>query len=76
MECTRVKILRPGLEATGASTKSRMVALHRASRPSLAHHGGDEQQAGIGHEIRVIEGHDNPVDSARYWLHRKCLLCW
>ena len=56
MACTRVKILRPGLEATDATTR-RMVALHRASRPELAHHGGDEQQAGIGHQIRVIEGH-------------------
>jgi hypothetical protein len=39
-----------------------------------AHQGSDEQQAGIGDKIRIIEGHGDPVDSARYWLHRKCLL--
>ena len=37
--------------------------------------GGDEHQPGVGHQVRLVEGHRDPVDSARYWLHRKCLLC-
>ena len=66
--------LAPGLEATGARTKADgRVAQGLEAEPG--DHGGDEQQARIGHQIRVIEGHGNPVDSARYWLHRKCLLC-
>jgi hypothetical protein len=28
--------------------------------------GGHQQQPGIGHQVRVIEGHRDPVDSARY----------
>jgi len=37
---------------------------------------GDEHQAGAGHQVRLVEGHCNPVDPARYWSQRKCLLCW
>ena len=33
-----------------------------------------QQQPGIGHQVGLVEGHANPVDPARYWLHRKCLL--
>jgi hypothetical protein len=36
---------------------------------------GHQHQPRIGHQIRLVEGHHNAVDSARYWLHRKCLLC-
>jgi hypothetical protein len=33
-----------------------------------------QQQSRIGHQIRLIEGHLDAVDPARYWHHRKCLL--
>jgi len=35
---------------------------------------GHQQQPGIGHQIGLVEGHVDPVDSARYWAHWKCLL--
>jgi hypothetical protein len=38
------------------------------------HQGGHQQKPGVGHQVRVIEGHLDAVDSARYWRHRKCLL--
>jgi hypothetical protein len=66
--------LAPGLEATDASTKAD-GRVAQDLETELGDHGGDEQQAGVSLQIRVIEGHGNPVDSARYWLHRKCLLC-
>src|ERR1019366_10665735 len=65
--------LAPGWEATDASTKAE-GRVAQVLETELGDQGSDEQQAGIGHEIRVIEGHRDPVDSARYWLHRKCLL--
>ena len=34
----------------------------------------DHQQASIGHQVRVVEGHLDPIDRARYSTHRKCLL--
>jgi hypothetical protein len=30
------------------------------------HQGGHQQQPGVGHQVGVIEGHLNAVDSARY----------
>ena len=53
------------LESTGppAEPDSR-VAQSLEAEP--AHQGGDEQQTGIGHQIRIVEGHGDPVDSARY----------
>lgn len=27
---------------------------------------GHHQQPGVGHQVRVVEGHGDPVDSARY----------
>jgi hypothetical protein len=53
MAWTRVKILRPGRVAQVLETE-------------LGDQGGDEQEAGIGHQIRVVEGHRDPIGSARY----------
>jgi hypothetical protein len=74
MAWTRVKILRPGWKPP-VRPVSLMVALHKAFETQPLHQRGDEQQPGIGHQIRIVEGHGDPVDTARYWLHRKCLLC-
>ena len=73
MAWTRVKILRPGRNPPlrAPEPDGRVAQVLEAK---LAHQGGDEQQASIGDQIRVVEGHGDPVDSARYCLHRKCLL--
>ena len=39
------------------------------------HQRGHEHQTGVGHQIGLVEGHLDAVDSARYCRHRKCLLC-
>ena len=53
------------LEPTGAATQpDRRVA--QSLEAESAHQGGDEQQTGIGHQIRIVKGHSDPVDSARY----------
>ena len=31
-------------------------------------------QPGIGDQRLIVEGHLDPIDPARYWVHRKCLL--
>jgi hypothetical protein len=74
MACTKVKDLAPGLETTAAFTKAD-GGVAQSLEAEFVHHGGDEQQAGVGHQVWIIEGHGNPVHSARYWLHKKCLLC-
>jgi hypothetical protein len=33
------------------------------------HQGGDQQQPGIGHQVRFVKGHHDPVDSVRYSRH-------
>jgi hypothetical protein len=38
--------------------------------PETLGHGGNEHQAGIGHQVGLVEGHRDAVDSARYWLDR------
>ena len=47
--------------------------LHRVVDEALQTEATDErrneQQAGVGHQSRLIEGHRQPVDSARYWAH-------
>jgi hypothetical protein len=37
---------------------------------------GHQQQPGVGHQVLVVEGHRDAVDSARYSLHWKCLPGW
>ena len=37
---------------------------------------GHQNQAGVGHQVGLVEGHLDAVDSARYCGHRKCLLCF
>ena len=41
-----------------------------------AHQRGHQNQAGVGHQVGLVEGHLDAVDSARYFRHRKCLLCF
>jgi site-specific DNA recombinase len=33
-----------------------------------------QDQPGVGHQPRLVEGHLHTVESMRYWLHWKCLL--
>ena len=33
-----------------------------------------QQQPGIGHQVRLVEGHLDAVNPTRYWHHRECLL--
>ncbi len=35
-----------------------------------------QQQPGVGHEVLVVEGHLDALDSARHSLHWKCLPGW
>ena len=66
--------LAPRPEATDASAQlDRGVT--EPLEPKPFGHGGNEHQAGIGHQVGLVEGHRDAVDPARYWLHRKCLLC-
>jgi hypothetical protein len=44
--------------------------------PKPGGQGGHQQQPGVGHQVLVVEGHLDAVDSARYWLHWKCLPAW
>ena len=73
MACTKVSTLRPG-DAPPIRPERWTVALTRRSSPRRHDHRRDQEQAGIGHQIGLVEGHANPVDPARYWRHRKCLL--
>ncbi|MDA8380982.1 MAG: recombinase family protein [Actinomycetota bacterium] len=61
------------LEAPGAPGHVH-PGIDQVLQVELLHDGGDEEKSGIGHQIGVIEHHRYPVDSARYWFHRKCLL--
>jgi hypothetical protein len=72
MACTRVSTLRPG----GPADPSRQVdrGVDQAFEPEPDDQRGHQQQPGIGHQIGLVEGHLDAVDSARYWRHRKCLL--
>jgi hypothetical protein len=41
-------------------------AIDQAFETEPHHQSGHQDQPGIGHQIRLVEGHLDPVDSARY----------
>ena len=67
--CTRLSTLRPGRKPP---TRHRQVE-RRVASGSRGRAGcttvATSKQAGVGHEVRLVEGHLDPVDAARYWSH-------
>ena len=45
----------------------------QAGKSEASGQGGHQQQARIGHQVRVIEDHLNPVGTMARCVHRKCL---
>ena len=66
--------LASGLEATPFGGDVHQ-GVDEGLEPEPLHHCGHQQQPGVGDQIVLVEGHRDPVDPARYWLHWKCLLC-
>ena len=64
--------------ATGPCTTDSSREIHGGVDQALETEASDQrrhqQQPGIGHQVRLVEGHADPVNPARYWHHRKCLL--
>lgn len=60
--------LAAGLEAAALRGDAHS-GVHQGFEAELPHHCGRQQQPGIGDEVALVEGHLNPVDAARYWLH-------
>ena len=58
---------RPGRRAA----PSRLISV---SSPSRTINVADHHQPGVGDQVRVVEGHLDTVERARYCTHRKCLL--
>ena len=62
---------RPGA-AHPATQPHRLV--DQALQTQAHHQRGRHDQAGVGYQARGVEDRLGPVDAARYWSHRKCLL--
>ena len=68
MACTRLRTFRPGRKpprAEGMRTRE----LTRGLETKALHDRRHEQEPGVGDEVVLVEGHLDPVDPARYWLH-------
>ena len=61
--CTKVSTLRPGRAADTSREMDRGV--DEALESETNDQRRDQEQAGIGHQIGLVEGHANPVDPAR-----------
>ena len=55
----------------GPTDTTRQVnsGVDQALETEADHQRGHEQQPGVGHQIRLVEGHLDAVDSARYCAH-------
>jgi hypothetical protein len=60
--------LAPRKSATHAARKVDS-GVDQAFETEADHQRGHEQQAGVGHQVGLVEGHLNAVDSARYCTH-------
>ena len=65
MACTKVSTLRPG-SAPPTRPDETDGGIDQALEIEASDQRRDQQQAGIGHQIGLVEGHANPVDPARY----------
>jgi hypothetical protein len=64
IEDTNVSTLRPG---RAPPMRPRSLTVTLISLETETHHqGGDEEQPGVGHQARLVEGHRQPIDPARY----------
>jgi hypothetical protein len=43
--------------------------VHQALQVEPEDQGADQQQAGIGHQVRIVEAHRDPVHRVRYSVH-------
>ena len=68
MACTRVITLRPG-RAPPTRPARLHLGVHQALQLEADGHGGDQQQPGVGHQVRVVEAHLDAVDGVRYSTH-------
>ena len=71
--CTNVNTLRPGRAPPTRPTR-RTVRVDQRLQPEPLRQRRDQQQAGVGDQIRVVEGRLDAVDRVRYSTHWKCLL--
>jgi hypothetical protein len=56
-------------ERTAHSAREVDGGVDQAFEAEAHHQCGHEQQPGIGHQIGLVEGHLDAVDSARYCVH-------
>ena len=72
---TNVNTLRPGRAPPTRPTR-RTVESINDSKPEPLGQRRDEQQPGVGDQVRLIEDDLDAVDPMRYSRHWKCLLAW
>ena len=71
MLCTRVNLAPGPGPADAAHQVDRGV--DQLFETKAHHQGRHQQQPGVGHQVVLVEGHLNAVDSARYLIHWKCV---
>ena len=70
--CTSVSTLRPGSAPPTRPTR-RTVEFTSRSILGTGDQRAHQQQPGVRHQVRFVEGHLETVDAVRYSLHWKCL---
>ena len=68
MACTSVRALCPGRKPPARSMK-RTMGVHQRLQAQAGCQRRHQDQAGVGHQTRFVEGHLHTVEAVRYWLH-------